>query len=43
MSDWLIVVVAVIAAIIFLLYKANQEPEFNPPPVKPPVKMDLTQ
>ena len=42
MSDWLIVGAALIVAILFLVYKANQEPSFNPPPPKEQIKMDLT-
>jgi len=38
----LLVGAALIIAIIFLVYKANQEPSFNPPPPKEKIKMDLT-
>ena len=42
MSEWLLVGVVVILAVLFLVYHANKEPEFNPPPPKEEVKMDLT-
>ena len=42
MSEWLIVGVALIAAILFLVYQANKEPEFKPVPPKEVIKMDLT-
>ena len=42
MSDWLIIGAVLILAILFLVYKANQEPQFNPPPPKQLLKMDLT-
>jgi hypothetical protein len=34
MSDWLIVGVAVVVAVLFLVYQANKEPEFKPAPPK---------
>ena len=42
MSEWLIVGVALVAAILFLVYQANKEPEFKPIPPKEVLKMDLT-
>lgn len=42
MSDWLIVGAAIIVAILFLVYQANKDPSFDPPPPKEVIKMDLT-
>ena len=42
MSDWLIVAVVAVVAVLFLVYQANKEPEFNPEPPKKVIKMDLT-
>jgi len=42
MSEWLIVAVVAIVAVLFLVYQANKKIEFNPPPPKEIVKMDLT-
>jgi predicted heme/steroid binding protein len=42
MSEWLIIFAVLILAVLFLVYQANKEPSFNPPP--PPVRFqaDLT-
>lgn len=35
-QEWLIVIITIIVAVLFLVYKANEQPTFNPPP--PPTK-----
>lgn len=35
MSEWLIVLAVLIVGVLFLVYQANKEPSFNPPPQKP--------
>jgi membrane-associated progesterone receptor component len=35
MSEWLIVLAVAIIGVLFLVYQANKEPSFNPPPPKP--------
>jgi membrane-associated progesterone receptor component len=42
MTQWLIIVAAVIFAALFLVYQANKEPSFNPPPKVETFKKDLT-
>lgn len=42
MSEWLIVGVVAIIAVLWLVYQANKEVTFNPPPPKEIVKIDLT-
>jgi len=43
MSDWLIIAAVLVIGVLFLVYRANKEPEFNPPPAKPkPEPANLT-
>ena len=42
MSEWLIIGVVAIIAVLWLVYQANKEITFNPPPPKEIVKIDLT-
>lgn len=43
MSEWLILGVVIVGAVLFLVYQANKEPEFSPLPPREVVKMDLTE
>ena len=42
MESWLIVGIVIVAAVLFLVYEANKEPSFNPPPPKKRIEKDMT-